>query len=220
MVSIYLPLFTGCRVICTASLRSSLSAEFVGTCHTAHLSRLATAATQTLPREAWMVDRYSESQPPSFCNLLWFNLANLPRSLLSKAERLTATLQPVLFSLAVVHTAVSMFPIRGNTLVASHYKNLLTSAGRLLSRGHLELPTVLRSLSVLVVDLYSGCAPKERLQALVEEVLTVESCSPGARVRPHPGVEITVPTSAVTPDKLAEHAGEMAAAGSEVPARE
>lgn len=205
-------------MICTAAFRSSLAAEFIGTCHTAHLSRLATAATQTLPREVWMVDSYSDN-PSSFCNLLWFNLANLPKSLLSKAEKLTANLQPVLFNLAVVHTAVALLPVCGDTLVASHYTNLLTGAERLISRGHLEPPTVLRSLSTLVVDLYSGCAPKECLQALVEEVLTIESCSPNARIRPHPGVEIAVPASAVTPDKFAEYAGKMAA-GSEVPARE
>lgn len=210
----------GCRVICTAAFRSSLAAEFIGACHTAHLSRLATAATHTLPREVWTVDSYTDN-PPSFCNLLRFNLASLPTRLLSRAsETLAASLQPVLFSLAVVHTTVAMFPARGDTLVASHYTSLLTGAERLMSRGHLELPTVLRCLSTLALDLYSGCAPRECLRALVEEVLTVESCSPGARIRPHPGVEVTVPASALTPDKFAEHAGKMAAAGSEVPERE
>lgn len=44
---------TDCAVICTSSTRHihALPEDLIVTCHTAHMSRLATTATQSLPRE-------------------------------------------------------------------------------------------------------------------------------------------------------------------------
>lgn len=149
-----------------------------------------------------MVDSYSNN-PSSFKDLLCYNLASLPEHVLSKtSENLARKLQPVLFNLAVLHTAVALLPPRADDLTPLHYSNLLTGIDRLLSRTGEDLVVTLHSLSTLMVDMYSGCAPRERLQSLAEEVLSVESCSPNACIRPHAGVEVTTPTSAAS---LVEH---------------
>lgn len=154
-----------------------------------------------------MVDSY-QNQPSAFGGLLLLNLAYLPKSVLSNAAQLTDKNHwAVLFCLVVIHTAIALEERGGNELIPVHYSNLLVCIDRLVSvaAGRFQMATLLQSLSTLVVDTYSGCVAQEKLQAVVEKLLSSECCSPGASLRPHPGVEVSVPGSAVSPKMFAEH---------------
>jgi hypothetical protein len=178
-----------------------------------------------------MVDSYPDN-PSSFTHLLRYNLAYLPDKQLSKAGDLPGEIQPLLFNLAVFHTSVAMLPARADDLAPVHYSNFLTAVDRVLSGVYhhpsstestssiLELihhhtsstkspppassmlQSMLQSLSMLVLDMYSSCAPKDKLLPLVHEILTLENCSPNAHIRPHPDVELTTPTSTISQDRF------------------
>ena len=214
---------TDCRVIFTASSHSILPDDLLTSCHMAHLSRLATSSTHSLPKQAWMVDSYADN-PSSFKHLLCYNLAILPKHLLSEAERLPNILQPVLFNLAVLHTAVALLPSRGDDLAPVHYSYFLTAVYKLLSTAEHTLhctsstekvgaeerteavsQSTLHYLSTLVLDVYSGCAPRDKLLAVMQEILSVKSCSLNAHIRPHPDVELITPASAISNDRFTKH---------------
>ncbi len=196
---------TDCTVICTCSVRSTLPDDFVAASRTAHLSRIATAATSHLPKQTWMVDSYCD-KPSSFGGLLQLNLAHLPKSLISRTDHLTGKQFPVLFNLVVIHSLVAFQPKRGNELAPVHYSNLITSIGRLVSvvAKKLDIPIILHFLLELVRDLYSNCIEKEQMQSLAEGTLTVDHCAPGTNFSPLPGVELAVPTT-TSLEKFAEH---------------
>lgn len=121
-----------------------------------------------------------------------------------------------------------MLSAGGDELAPVHYSNFLTAVDRLLSHasetdlhsssthilGAVETPTLSQStlhlLSTLVVDLYSGCAPKLKLLSLVEEILSVEHCSPNVCIKPHPGVELTTPTSTISQSRFVQHVEQTA----------
>lgn len=160
-----------------------------------------------------MVDCYADN-PSSFKHLLCYNLANIPKDQLSRAEHLPNVLQPVLFNLAVLHTAVSLIPSQGDDLAPVHYSYFMTTVNKLLSKAELtshrtpsedSVGETLHHLSTLVSDVYSGCAPRDRLLTLVQELLSVKSCSSDAHIRPLPNVELTTPTSAISSDRFTKH---------------
>lgn len=195
-------------VIATCSLRSTLPDDFISACHTAHLSRLATTASQTLSKQIWMVDSYP-NMPSAFSGLLQLNLACIPRSLLSKAKQFSEKQFSMLFNLSVIHTSVSFQLKKGNELAPVHYSNLVTSIDRLVSMvgKSLEVSLMFHFLIELVVDLYSSCLQKEIVEDLAQKSLLMEHCIPRAEYSPVAGVKMTVPATSSS-EKLSKRVEE------------
>lgn len=200
----------GCCVIFTvggSGGANHLTTEFVAACRTAHLSRLATEKTLSLPLKVWMVDYVaSPSSSSSFLSLLQFNLAHLPERLLQQCQSLPSHIYPILFNLVVIHTAVALLSAVGCELAPVHYSNLLACATRLLSmhKGHVDGSVLLHSLQGLVNHVYSGCVPREKLEGVIRTSLSVDACSAsGGIIQPLPGVQVKVPTS--NPTEFLDH---------------
>ncbi len=194
IISILCPII-GCRVIITSSARCELPPDLTATSFTAHLSRLSTEVTQSLPPGVWMVDSYTDILH-NFNALLQFNLANLPEDILSQCHSLD--MGHFLFVLVTIHTAVALGPVVGDELTPVHYTNLLACINRLVSMAtaRLDRVTLIQSLSFQVTNVYGGCVSREKLDNILTGSLSVETCLPDATIRPHPGVEIRIPESA------------------------
>ena len=195
------PTLIGCHVIltvCGSNTSSHLTAEFVEACQTAHLSRLATEKTQGLPLAVWTMDSTTSHSSSAFLSLLQFHLAHLPATMLLQCQSLPSDLQPVVFNLVVIHTAVTMLPKAGGRFVPVHYSILLACITRLVSmhEGRVDQLVILHSLGAFIKHVYCACISSNQFDAIVTASLHTDTCSAsGGMLRPLPGVEIVTPTS-------------------------
>ena len=182
-----------------------LPKEFVQLCYTASLSCLATTATKSLPRELWF------SETHDFNLLLQFHLNSITESLLTQCNSLQVRWRPLVYNLAVLHTAVVLSSDDNPHFISSNISIFLGCITTLITfikhhDGPEEFGNILTALVLYVRNIYSNCVTASQLSKFIDACLTKEKASHGAQIS-IPGIEIemTLPSEDVTPKMFVEH---------------
>ncbi len=184
-------------VVLTASAHSLPNSDLLQMAHTITLSNVATSLTEKLPRDMWMDD------VPSFHHQLQFVLATIPEAVLTECQALPGATTLIVFALAVLHTTLAST----GSHPPPHFSNLLAAIMHLLSttRASVELEVVLASVQGAVRDIYIHCSSHEEINKAITRCLSPEAVVPSTLLVPKEGVEIVLPSGAVSPSLYWKH---------------
>ena len=187
----------GCQLVFTVSLDCpDLPRQFVRSCHTSLLSKLAPVSS--LPKTIGLTGPLSHKQLLRVC------LASIPKELVSNiSSKVKPRSKTLVYSLTLLHVAVSKFVTGQSRLLPCSFTNLLRCLSVLVT---METDTV-ASLEHTVREVYSGCVPGDELDRLVSLCLSEEGREPGARVVLGEE-EFTVPGLGVDPARYGDHVPE------------
>ena len=222
MIILYITIVSGCLIVFTAlnpspGNPSPLPADLVRTCRTISLSKISFTSSRSLPRRLWMSNKRND-----LFTLLALCLSSISPQTLAKCEALPESLRPLLFNLAVLHTATVTTTSSSSlttTLEKPHLSLFLGCVEELLAltkHGEglkLDPNVILKAITAHVCSIYSSCLTQGKVEKLVESCLSEEVVKPSARLRLG-GVEVSVPSQAVSPRMFSDHVkGLMEAAG-------
>ena len=183
----------------TTATNSSLPSNFTHISRVVSLSKVSITLTKKLPKEVWLSGRQS------FHHTLQYILASIPDQVLTQCNAIPEKFRPVLFSLAVLHTAVTN----------NHFCNFLTAIACLISSANtstMSFPDTLSSLRSQIREIYSLCCSREQLDQLINTCL---GDGHSATVSPYGNFQVVMPDSSVTPKHYADHVTGLVQAESE-----
>ena len=193
----------------TTSFDATLPADFIRSCRTISLSKVAFNATKSLPKQLWM------SEKVNFYTMLALCLTSLPPATVAQCDSLPEGLRPLLFNLAVLHTATAMAGSSSTrtSFEQSHLSLLIGCVDELLvlmSHGpkpRTDTQVVLEAVTAHTREVYSCCLSQHMLEGLVRTCLSEEATKPSAHIKLQAlNVDLTVPSQAVPPRMFHNHA--------------
>ena len=197
---------------------TSLPTDFIRSCHTVSLSNVTlTASAKTIPTKQLWANK-NNSSVSNFYSLLTLCFTNLPQSTVARCDTLPDTLRPLLFNLGILHTAI-VVTLSSQTLInfeQAHLSLFARCAEDVLAlatarHGATHTPRgdpgiILKTIAAHASQVYSCCLPQYELEGLVSACLSEEATKPSGRVKLEGlGVEVSVPSQAVTPRMFHEH---------------
>ena len=210
-------MFTITLIPSSGTTLTSLPMDFIRSCRTVSLSNIKlTASAKTIPTKQLWANK--ESSVSNFYSLLMLCFANLPPSTVARCDTLPDTLRPLLFNLGILHTAIvvtqsSQTLINFEQAHISLFTRCVEDVLALATARHGTTHTprgdpgvILKTIAAHASQVYSCCLPQYELEGLVSACLSEEATKPSGRVKLEGlGVEVSVPSQAVTPRMFQDH---------------